>query len=236
MQSDNDVKDDTRLDTLSEPSAPLITENVALPDVIFKSHFLYLLYEMAHYTKVVICSMIPVVLILLSLPFHDPAVYTIAFLLCGFDVLFLAGALSSFNNPLPSNRAFQTKLLLEAITCKPAVLSEEWRTIAYNMNQYLFDQGLWNTPYYFYCGRTCHRFLLKLLVGKSFDVLSLSSTSPIMEAQLEVPTTGSSNEENGTFTFSPGPDFRMCLYKAAVIEQQAQRDYWRKQYPNTGLI
>lgn len=50
------------------------------------------------------------------------------------------------------------------------------------------------------------------------------------------PTTGSSNDENGTFTFNPGPDFQMCLYKAAVIDQESQQEYWRKQYPNTGLV
>lgn len=45
VQSDNDVK----LDTLSEPIAPLITENVALPEDIFRARFSHLLYEIAFY-------------------------------------------------------------------------------------------------------------------------------------------------------------------------------------------
>lgn len=39
MQSDDGVK----LDTLSEPNASLVAENVALPNDIFKSHISYLL-------------------------------------------------------------------------------------------------------------------------------------------------------------------------------------------------
>ncbi|CAI4240724.1 CFF_collapsed_G0000810.mRNA.1.CDS.1 [Saccharomyces cerevisiae] len=36
-----------------------------------------------------------------------------------------------------------------SIKRKPAVKGKEWRTITYNMNQYLFDPGLGNTPYRF---------------------------------------------------------------------------------------
>lgn len=242
MQSDNDVK----LDTLSEPSAPLITENVALPKDIFKFRLSYLLYEIAHYTLTMISLMIPVVSVLLALTFHYDAVYVVASVLCFLDLFFSIFALIYFNESI-SDRGFKTKLLLEVIARKPALKGEEWRTITYNTNRYLFENDLWNTPYYFYSDKKCHSFFQDLVetgrrvaapVGPSTNdnnnTLSDPSTNGTDNTEDTPPAEASSNTAK-SYTYSSDPILEAYYLKALEVEQQAQRDYWRKQYPDVDM-
>ncbi|CAI4241826.1 BAP_1a_G0000750.mRNA.1.CDS.1 [Saccharomyces cerevisiae] len=79
----------------------------------------------------------------------------------------LGASVGEFTIPIQS-LDFEINLLVEVIKRKPAVKGKEWRTITYNMNQYLFDHGLWNTPYYFYDDEDCHRYFLSLIEGRTF--------------------------------------------------------------------
>nr|CAI6467022.1 CIH_HP1_G0000780.mRNA.1.CDS.1 [Saccharomyces cerevisiae] len=72
----------------------------------------------------------------------------------------------SFSRPI-SNETFRTKLLLEVITHRPSIAGKEWKTITYNMNQYLFKAGLWKTPYpLFFCEHQCYEFFQGSHKGK----------------------------------------------------------------------
>ncbi|CAD6595239.1 HN1_G0049360.mRNA.1.CDS.1 [Saccharomyces cerevisiae] len=157
-------------DSLDEPSAYLIEENVALPKDIFGSYLR---------TSMVVIA---------------------------------------FSEPI-GDREFKVKLLMEIITRKPAVKGKEWRTITYKMNQYLFDHGLWDTPYYFYRDEDCHRYFLSLIKGKTFRKPEKLSSN-VMDGQR--------NEGNKTFTLHSKPNLQKCLSKAAEIEQQSQDEYWRQ--------
>lgn len=35
------------------------------------------------------------------------------------------------------------------------------------MNQYLFGNDVWNTPYYFYCDKDCNDFFRTIIKGKN---------------------------------------------------------------------
>ena len=62
---------DVKLDTLDEPSAHLIEENVALPEDTFNSYRSYILNEIARCKPLMIMFLIAVCLVLLITFFHD---------------------------------------------------------------------------------------------------------------------------------------------------------------------
>ena len=223
---------DAKSDFLDEPSAYLIEKNVALPKDIFGSYLSYWIYEAAHCTPAMILSLVIGVLVLLIIFFNDNEAclaFSVAFLLI-FSVILVLVLILRFG-PQISDEDFKCKLLMEIITRKPTVKGKEWRTITYKMNQYLFDNDLWNTPYYFYRDEDCHRYFLSLIKGRTFKKQKESSASNVKDAQSNDETAGTPNEAAESSSFSAGPNFIKLLTKAAEIEQQFQKEYWRQEYP-----
>ncbi|CAI4054667.1 DUP/COS family protein SKDI_01G0870 [Saccharomyces kudriavzevii IFO 1802] len=170
------------------------------PEDVFNSYWSYLLYEMAHYKPILSLLVVIVSLVLLILFFHDNEVCVVAsivsLIFCIFILPFISDA---FTQPI-SDKDFKIKLSAEVIALRPA--GKGWGTTAYNMNQYLFDEGLWNTPYYFYRGRECHDFFRTITKDVPKDT----------ERTL-----------------------KWYMLKAAEVEEEAQLEYWRKQYPDANL-
>ncbi|KAF4000540.1 Pheromone-regulated membrane protein 8 [Saccharomyces cerevisiae] len=209
-------------DSLDEPSAYLIEENVALPKDIFHSYLSYWIYEVTRHKAAVILLVLIVTSILLLVFFYNTE-FCVAFEILLFSFCFAGTCMVviAFSEPI-GDREFKVKLLMEIITRKPAVKGKEWRTITYNMNRYIFDHGLWDTPYYFYRDEDCHRYFLSLIKGKTFRKPEKLSSN-VMDGQR--------NEGNKTFTLHSKPNLQKCLSKAAEIEQQSQDEYWRQEYP-----
>nr|CAI6459121.1 CFF_HP1_G0000750.mRNA.1.CDS.1 [Saccharomyces cerevisiae] len=209
-------------DSLDEPSAYLIEKNVALPKDIFGSYLSYWIYEVTRHKAAVILLVLIVTSILLLVFFYNTE-FCVVFEILLFSFYFAGTCMVviAFSEPI-GDREFKVKLLMEIITRKPAVRGKEWRTITYNMNQYLFDHGLWNTPYRFYDEEDCHRYFLHLIEGKTFRKPEKLSSN-VMDGQR--------NEGNKTFTLHCKPNLQKCLSKAAEIEQQSQDEYWRQEYP-----
>ncbi|CAI4238676.1 BAL_1a_G0000760.mRNA.1.CDS.1 [Saccharomyces cerevisiae] len=227
---------DTKLDTSNEPSAHLIEENVALPEDTFRSYLSYWIYDILHYKPVVITFLLNTCLVLLFLFFHDSVVSILFYV---FSLLFclpmLGASVGEFTKPI-RNQDFEINLLVEVIKRKPAVRGKEWRTITYNMNQYLFDHGLWNTPYRFYDEEDCHRYFLHLIEGKTFKKQGDPPTSNVTDAQSNDETAGTPNEAAESFTFHSGPNYQKYLSKAAEIEQQSQDNYWQGRHPDIDAL
>ncbi|CAI4238703.1 BMC_2a_G0000830.mRNA.1.CDS.1 [Saccharomyces cerevisiae] len=173
---------DAKSDSLDEPSAYLIEKNVALPKDIFGSYLSYWIYEAAHCTPAMILSLVIGVLVLLIIFFNDNEAclaFSVAFLLI-FSVILVLVLILRFG-PQISDEDFKCKLLMEIITRKPTVKGKEWRTITYKMNQYLFDNDLWNTPYYFYRDEDWHRYFQKHDVRNDKTISSVT-ISPVTMA------------------------------------------------------
>ncbi|CAD6595144.1 BJ4_G0051650.mRNA.1.CDS.1 [Saccharomyces cerevisiae] len=147
----------------------------------------------------------------------------------------LGASVGEFTKPI-RNQDFEINLLVEVIKRKPAVRGKEWRTITYNMNQYLFDHGLWNTPYRFYDEEDCHRYFLHLIEGKTFKKQGDPPTSNVTDAQSNDETAGTPNEAAESFTFHSGPNYQKYLSKAAEIEQQSQDNYWQGRHPDIDAL
>ncbi|CAI4929899.1 CGH_3_HP_G0040650.mRNA.1.CDS.1 [Saccharomyces cerevisiae] len=228
---------DVKLDTSNEPSAHLIEENVALPEEIFHSYLSYILYEMVHYIPIVIIFLLNVCLVLLFLFFHDgpgTILFYVFSLFCSLPML--VASVGEFIMKPIRNQDFKINLLVEVIKRKPAVKGKEWRTITYNMNQYLFDHRLWNTPYCFYDDEDCHHYFLRLIEGKTFKKQGDSPTSNVTDAQSNEATTSPPIGATESFTFHSGPNYQKYLSKAAEIERQAQENYWRRRHPNIDAL
>ncbi|CAI4055806.1 hypothetical protein SUVZ_01G0760 [Saccharomyces uvarum] len=232
MQPDSDVKSDVKLDTLSEPSVPLITENIVLPNDIFKSRFSYLLYELAHDKLVMVPFVIPVILVLIALNFRYDAVYIIAGIAGIYDIFGLVISLVHFMSPI-SDKGFKIKLLAEVIARKPA--GEEWRTIAYNLNRYLFDNDLWNTPYYFYGGHNCDSYFQDLIGRARQAAQEKPSTKDADNTEPDTPPAQAPSDTPESHAYSSDPILEAYYLKAVEVEQQAQRNYWRSQYPDADM-
>ncbi|CAI4048365.1 hypothetical protein SUVC_13G1850 [Saccharomyces uvarum] len=162
----NGVDDNVKLNTLNagvsdEPNASFVSGNITLPEDMFKSDFYYTLYEYYHGTGAMFFVILLVISIFSVLTFniHGGYIFIIVFLF-SFAILGLIGSLFEFYKPVEESENFQIKLLLEVITRKPPVEGIEWKTITYNMNQYLCDKGYWSTPYYFYCEHRCYNVFL----------------------------------------------------------------------------
>ncbi|CAI4972745.1 BTE_HP_G0035670.mRNA.1.CDS.1 [Saccharomyces cerevisiae] len=224
---------DAKSDSLDEPSAYLIEKNVALPKDIFGSYLSYWIYEVTRHKAAVILLVLIVTSILLLVFFYNTE-FCVAFEILLFSFCFAGTCMVviAFSEPI-GDREFKVKLLMEIITRKPAVKGKEWRTITYKMNQYLFDHGLWDTPYYFYRDEDCHRYFLSLIKGRTFKKQKESSASNVKDAQSNDETAGTPNEAAESSSFSAGPNFIKLLTKAAEIEQQSQDEYWRQEYPGT---
>ncbi|CAI4239314.1 pheromone-regulated DUP240 family protein PRM9 [Saccharomyces cerevisiae S288C] len=222
---------DAKSDFLDEPSAYLIEKNVALPKDIFGSYLSYWIYEVTRHKAAVILLVLIVTSILLLVFFYNTE-FCVAFEILLFSFCFPGTCMVviAFSEPI-GDREFKVKLLMEIITRKPAVKGKEWRTITYKMNQYLFDHGLWDTPYYFYRDEDCHRYFLSLIKGRTFKKQKESSASNVKDAQSNDETAGTPNEAAESSSFSAGPNFIKLLTKAAEIEQQFQKEYWRQEYP-----
>ncbi|CAI4054658.1 DUP/COS family protein SKDI_01G0840 [Saccharomyces kudriavzevii IFO 1802] len=192
---------DVKLDTLSEPNAHLIEENVALPEDIFNSYWSYLLYEVFHYKRLTFLFLAIGILVFLIIFSHNLAcvLVSVLLLIACFIIGLQIATSGGFFEPI-SHQDFILELLVEVIARKPA--GKGWRTIAYNMNQYLFNERLWNTPYYFYSGRVCHDFFRTAVkrVQKVKD--------PILNPH---------------------------ALKAMKAEEEAQREYYKRQFPDADL-
>lgn len=221
MQSHSE-KDNVKLDTLSQLEAHLIEDNVALPEDVFSSYPSYLLYELASYKPTMSIFMVLMILISLTVVFRENFACFIIFLASIVLICCLSPvAFCPFEEQI-SEELYQIKLLLEVITRKPAVRGREWRTITYNMNQYLFDNGLWGTPYYFYSEKTFYHYFLDLVRYTTFKTQEESPSSSSTDAQPGEPVAATS---------TPVPLYTKCILKAVETEDQAQKNYWRKQYP-----
>lgn len=89
-------------------------------------------------------------LILLLVTFHNNVFWNVILILLIIlaSTLFVAGVAIFSVDKLDENA--KIKLLLEVIARKPPIVGVEWKVIAFNMNQYLYDRGYWRTPYRFY--------------------------------------------------------------------------------------
>ncbi|QHS71451.1 DUP/COS family protein SPAR_A00750 [Saccharomyces paradoxus] len=174
----------------------------SLPEDTFSSYWSYLLYELAHYKPTLILFLIVVSLLSLIVLYRNNevcvGVSVVLILLCFCSSGVIIG--EGFEKPI-THEDFETNLSVEVIVRKPA--GKEWGTVAYNMNQYLFNERLWNTPYYFYSGRECRDFFRTI----------------------------TKNVPKNT-----GPILKEYMSKAVQIEKEAQREYWRKQYPKADLL
>ncbi|KOH01397.1 DUP/COS family protein DI49_0065 [Saccharomyces eubayanus] len=234
----DDVNNDVKLCTMNEgisdePNASLIADYITLPNNIFTSKFPHLFHEMAHFKPFVWLFLVLAISILSVVYCHNNVFYNLIVLVVVpyFMCLF---ALIAFNQPI-SDESFKIKLLMEVITYKPAVKGREWRTITYNMNQYLFCNGLWTTPYYFYSEMTCYDFFRTLIKGRISGTPSDSSTSDAENTQPEVPAADAPDDAARSHIFSPDPIFEAYYLKAVEVEKEAQGKYWSSQYPNTDI-
>ncbi|CAD6595235.1 AMH_1a_G0000760.mRNA.1.CDS.1 [Saccharomyces cerevisiae] len=221
---------DAKSDSLDEPSAYLIEENVALPKDIFGSYLSYWIYEIARYTPVMILSLVIGVLVLLIIFFNDneACVFNSAYF-AFLSLVVLLIILGDGNPKLVSRRNFRTELLVDVITRKPAVEGKEWRIITYNMNQYLFNHGQWHTPYYFYSDVDCYRYFLRLVEGvtpKKQTAMSIGNSPVTAKPEDAIESASPSSRLN----------YRNFLLKAAEIERQAQENYWRRRHPNIDAL
>lgn len=121
-----------------------------------------------------------------------------------------------FSRPI-SHETFRTKLLLQVITHRPSIGGKQWKTITYNMNQYLFKAGLWKTRYHFFCEHQCYEFFKDLIKGKYPDVQwDTANTQPFISVPENQAATHNSDVE---------PTVKWCLFKAAEIQAHAVREY-----------
>ncbi|CAI4244230.1 ADE_G0000770.mRNA.1.CDS.1 [Saccharomyces cerevisiae] len=226
MQTPSETAD-VKLDVLNEPSAHLIEENVALPEDTFRSYWSYLLYEMAHYKPIIFMTPITASLILSIVLFHDiPGILTFSVISLLLSIIILLISIGTFAAGT-WDKDSKVKLLLEVIARKPAVGGKEWRIIARNMNQYLFDHGQWFTPYYFLCEHRCHEFFKSLIEQER----SNTHTSPPTNGAENTPANKVSNDVEKSYMFSSDPVLEAYFVKAAEIDKEAQFDE-----PNAQLI
>ncbi|CAD6625815.1 XXYS1_4_G0035010.mRNA.1.CDS.1 [Saccharomyces cerevisiae] len=227
---------DTKLDTSNEPSAHLIEENVALPEDTFRSYLSYWIYDILHYKPVVITFLLNTCLVLLFLFFHD-SVVSILFYASSllFSLPMLYYSYEEFTIPI-QNLDFEINLLVEVVKRKPAVKGREWRTIAYNMNQYLFDHRLWDTPYYFYDDEDCHSYFLSLIEGRTFKKQEESSASNVTDAQSNDETAGTPNEAIEFFTFHSGPNYQKYKLGMQISSESTDTKLDTSNEPSAQLI
>ncbi|CAI4476274.1 CEI_1a_G0019370.mRNA.1.CDS.1 [Saccharomyces cerevisiae] len=212
---------DVKMDTLDEPSAHLIEENVALPEDTFSSHLSYVLYEIAHCKPIMFMIIIIVSLISLIVLFHDndgcTVILVMSLLVASMALLVVAAF--TFGKAI-TEQEFMIKLLAEVIARKPA--GKEWGTVAYNMNQYLFMKRLWYTPYYFYSGKKCHEFFTTLIKEVNSGSHSDSSLNSAEDTQSPVSAGKTSNGLNNFDSIRSDPILIAYVLKATQIEKEVQ--------------
>lgn len=75
-------------------------------------------------------------------------------------------------------------------------------------------------------------FFCNLIKGRKPDAQSASSTGDGANTQLNTDARDTPNDANTQFTCNVDPILEEYFIKAAEIQKQAVREYWRKQYPD----
>ncbi len=235
MEAPSEITD-SKSDTSKGLDAQLIEKNVALPKDIFRSYLSYCIYDMLRYKPIMVPGAVSVGSVLSIVFLHDNiACVVISAVLAGISLFALMIVGDGYLKPV-SRRDFETELLVEVITRKPAVEGKEWKIITYKMNQYLFNHGQWHTPYYFYGDEDCYRYFLSLIEGITAKKQTPTSIGYSTGTQLNSSVTAESEDAIESVPPSPGQNYQNFLLKAAEIDQQAQENYWRRRHPNIDAL
>lgn len=235
MEAPSEITD-SKSDTSKGLDAQLIEKNVALPKDIFRSYLSYCIYDMLRYKPIMVPRAVSVGSVLSIVFLHDNiACVVISAVLAGISLFALMIVGDGYLKPV-SRRDFETELLVEVITRKPAVEGKEWKIITYKMNQYLFNHGQWHTPYYFYGDEDCYRYFLSLIEGITAKKQTPTSIGYSTGTQLNSSVTAESEDAIESVPPSPGLNYQNFLLKAAEIDQQAQENYWRRRHPNIDAL
>ena len=120
------------MNTLDEPAAHLIEDNVALPEDMFSSYPSYLFYETAHFPPLAVMLLVTTGLVSLLVFFHDSYRSTLFYVFSSLvSVPLLVRSLILYCRKQVRDHDFDTELLLEVITRKPVYI-RSW-TMAYTV-------------------------------------------------------------------------------------------------------
>ncbi|CAI4037121.1 hypothetical protein SMKI_01G0800 [Saccharomyces mikatae IFO 1815] len=223
----DDAKNGVKIGSTNEgfagnPETSLVSAHTATPEDIFASCWTYLLYEIVHSFQLTFQLLAFLVTALPAIVVLTPAMVVA---IC-FNGSLVVLQVYLFLRPIRC-KAFRTRLLLEVITRRPSMTNGGWKTITYNMNEYLFNKDLWKTPYYFFDEHECYEFFKTLIKGKYPDVQwDTANTQPFRSIPENVGTPHNSDVD---------PTMKWCFFKAAEVQAHTVQEYWRSQYPDANI-
>ncbi|CCD25923.2 uncharacterized protein NDAI_0G01470 [Naumovozyma dairenensis CBS 421] len=142
------------------------TENVVLPKEKFSLWVIYLLDEYVHQLECHICAGLVILFTALTLIFTHLKNFPFTLSCCrffmklslfSFLLMFLISSYWMFKL-CKMNLQSEIKILLEVIECKPNASPHSWDIIACHMNEYLYSEGFYSTPNFFYDGSGVYRW------------------------------------------------------------------------------
>ncbi|CCF56695.1 hypothetical protein KAFR_0B03990 [Kazachstania africana CBS 2517] len=218
----------------TEANKPLNTETqperVTLPEEVFRGRMPYYVNEYAH-KKIFLTFFIGTLVgILFAILLSEQIL--ICFIFSCFAVL--SFVVSIVFAAIPTNEFTshaKMKFLSEIIENKPNANIQTWTVITSHINEYLYDNGLWKTPYRFYNNEDCYAFF------RSFVILPYIMGNPYQDDN------NNNNVDSNTFGIANPPphldisqlvdDFEVEAYKKRALNvfKDSVNEYWQSEFP-----
>lgn len=140
-------------------------KNLNVPSKVFLNFYTHCAYEVFH--SFYIRAMIALMILFCSLSFlnkrYTVTLYFISFTIFLITILCIPSVI--FAKYYYMEQLAKLKLLREIINYRPSLNFETWDIIAVNVNTFMFENSLWNTPYYFYDGKKCHKIFKEFAIA-----------------------------------------------------------------------
>lgn len=226
---------------MGDPRYEIVSDNenniVAAQDV-FKNRFTYLCYELYHYPLsfywyLVVC----ITWLTAGVRYYqgDDDLFTVLMILLSLMMCAcLLVPIMIYCQPM-LNVDSKLKFCNEIIINKPDLTTESWSIISQNMNNFMYENKYWRTPYYFYDGKSSYNCFRSVILSK---YLRIPKSSTDQDSN-ELPTMGNSTQ-NATRPaeitgYFEDYDIDRYMKKATDVYNQSVDSYLKAKYPDYEL-
>lgn len=203
-------------------------EYVVLPRDIFKNHFTFFIYEIFHQRLFIIwLSLFSTLLFTIFICVFKDASIDLIFglsLVTLFVSIFVIIPLILYNQP-SFDMDTKMKFLSEVIKNKPNIDMTTWEIISQHMNNFLYENNHWPTPFCFFDGKSSHRMFQFLVIRKYLGIDKTTDGQSSLEE-------GSRETGNGSFYNFEDYNIERYMKKARDVYNKSVDEYLKARYPD----
>lgn len=223
---------------MGDPKYEIVSNenNLVATQDVFRNRFTHLCYELYHYPLafywyLVVCITLSTTVVKLYW-YDDDSLFTALLIIFSITMCLTAFVpLAVYSQPI-FNIDSKLKFCNEIITNKPNLDMDSWSIISQNMNNFLYENEYWPTPFYFYNGKSAYNCFRTIILRRYLGIPK-SSTDQVSN---ELPTIGNSTGNTATpadtSAYFEDYDIDRYMRKARDVYNQSVDSYLKAKYPD----